>query len=76
MSASEMSVETLKKSLAANGLAQYGTKEEMLHRLAEDLNACRRQFVRLKLLREERRRPVNTLRWHPPKLFIVKLKPC
>ena len=33
MSASEMSVETLKKSLAANGLAQYGTKEQMLHRL-------------------------------------------
>ena len=33
MSASEMNVETLKKSLAANGLAQYGTKEQMLHRL-------------------------------------------
>ena len=33
MSASEMSVETLKKSLAANGLAQDGTKEQMLHRL-------------------------------------------
>ena len=33
MSASEMSVETLKKSLAANGLAQYGTKEQRLHRL-------------------------------------------
>ena len=33
MSASEMSVETLQKSLAANGLAQYGTKEQMLHRL-------------------------------------------
>jgi len=33
MSASDMNVETLKKSLAANGLAQYGTKEQMLHRL-------------------------------------------
>ena len=33
MSATEMSVETLKKSLAANGLAQWGTKEQMLHRL-------------------------------------------
>jgi hypothetical protein len=33
MSAREMFVETLKKSLAANGLAQYGTKEQMLHRL-------------------------------------------
>ena len=33
MSATDMTVETLKKSLAANGLAQYGTKEQMLHRL-------------------------------------------
>ena len=33
MSATDMSVETLMKSLAANGLAQYGTKEQMLHRL-------------------------------------------
>ena len=32
-SAVDMSVESLKKSLAANGLAQYGTKEQMLHRL-------------------------------------------
>ena len=30
MSATEMSVESLKKSLAANGLAQYGTKGQML----------------------------------------------
>ena len=33
MSATDISVETLKKSLAANGLSQWGTKEQMLHRL-------------------------------------------
>ena len=33
MSSVDMSVETLKKSLAANGLATYGTKEQMLQRL-------------------------------------------
>ena len=33
MSASEMSVDMHNKSLAANGLPQYGTKEQKLQRL-------------------------------------------